>query len=183
MLGQEGLKAEIKKGSIYVDNTNLEKEYINVTLGNTLKVYKFPKDREYLDVRMSSPTEEIFIPEEGYILEPNELYLGRTNEWTETYGFVPILSETDEIAATGTEIHVTAGFGDNGFEGTWTLEIVCAQRVKIYPNMRIGKIGYFPLIGESNMEYRGKYFRQVETTASKLNEEYKGVERVMKRKC
>ena len=180
MISYEGIKEELKRGSIVVDNSveNLGDGFIEVTLGNVLKVYNTPS----LDVTKSTPAKEIIIPESGFVLKPNELYLGRTNEWTETYGFVPILSGTEELAAIGMEIHVTAGFGDNGFEGTWTLEIVCANPTVVYPNMVVGKLQYFPLIGNADIEYRGKYFRQVDATESRLSREYedKGKAKVMK---
>ncbi len=178
MLSKAGIENELKRGSISVENSfeNLEESCINITLGDTLKVYDCPS----LNVAESSPTREIIIPEEGLLLKPNELYLGRTNEFTTTYGFVPLLSGTDELAACGMEIHVTAGFGDNGFEGTWTLEIVCTNPTIVYPGMTVGKIQYFPLIGDAAIEYRGKYFRQIEPTASKLSEEYTGKGRVRK---
>ena len=119
-----------------------------------------------------SPTKEIIIGEDGYVLRPNVLYLGRTNENTKTYGFVPLLSENDDLAALGMEIHVTAGFGDNGFEGTWTLEIMCTNPIRVYPNTEIGRLQYFPLIGDPSIEYRGKYFCQVAAGESRLSEEY-----------
>ena len=72
----------------------------------------------------------------------------------------------------GVEIHVTAGFGDNGFEGTWTLEIVCANPTIVYPNMPIGKVYYYSLVGDPKIEYRGKYFGQVVPTESRINREY-----------
>jgi len=179
MLSKNSIARELKRGNIVVDNSkeNLRNGFINVTLGNTLKVYEPP----FLDVSNSSPTTEIVIPEEGYILKPNELYLGCTNEFTKTYGFVPLLSGTEELAAIGMEIHITAGFGDHGFEGTWTLEIVCTNPTKVYPGMPIGRIQYYPLIGDANIQYKGKYFRQVKPTASKLGEEYGEKKRVRSR--
>ena len=168
MLNSNSIKKEIEDKNIYVDNSCIGDNFINVTLGNTLKVYDTP----FLDVKNSSPTKTITIPEDGYVLEPNKLYLGRTNEWTETYGFVPMLGGLDELATLGMEIHITAGFGDNGFEGTWTLEIICALPTKVYPGMQVGRLYYYPLIGDSNMEYRGKYFRQVDPVESRLSDEY-----------
>ncbi|MFR1945037.1 MAG: dCTP deaminase domain-containing protein [Faecalimonas umbilicata] len=39
----------------------------------------------------------------------------------------------------GLFIHVTAGFGDVGFAGYWTLEIFCVQPIRIYPNVKSAK--------------------------------------------
>ena len=65
-------------------------------------------------------------------------------------------------------IHITAGFGDNGFKGTWTLEICCVKPVKIYPNMKVGELCYFPVVGPENIKYQGKYLGQIDTTATAL---------------
>ena len=175
MLSNDAIRDEIVRKSISVDNSfdNIEENFINVTLGNSIKVYDAP----FLDVTEDTPTKEIIIPEDGLILKPNELYIGRTAEFTKTYGFVPVLTGKEELAAVGMEIHVTAGFGDNGFEGTWTLEIVCANPTIVYPGMPIGQIYYYPLIGNASIEYRGKYFRQIDPTSSRLYREYENTEK------
>ena len=180
MLNSKGLKQELQRKSIYVDNgiNNIEENYINVTLGDMVKVYDSP----FLDVTAPTKTKEIKIPDEGLILKPNELYIGRTEEFTKTYGFVPLLVGTEQLAAIGMEIHITAGFGDNGFEGTWTLEIVCSNPTRVYKGMPIGRIYYYPLIGDANIEYRGKYFRQVDPTASRLSQEYQEKQKVLVKK-
>ncbi len=94
-----------------------------------------------------------------------------------------MLAGKEELATLGMEIHITAGFGDNGFEGTWTLEIVCANPTIVFPGMDIGEIYYFPLIGDPEIEYRGKYFRQIEPTASRLSQEYEKKVMVKKEAC
>ncbi len=169
MLNKEGLKKEMNK-NIYVDNgeNNIGENFVYVTLGSTLKEYDTPM----LNIKSENPSKTIIIPEEGLVLEPNKLYLGRTNEWTETYGYVPLLSGLTELATLGVEIHITAGFGDNGFKGTWTLEIICANPTKVYPKMPIGRIYYYPLIGNPEIQYNGKYLGQVEPTESRISEEY-----------
>ena len=171
MLGKEGIKKELNRG-IYVDDAKnkLGENYILVTLGDSLKVYD--ESISILDVKKENKTQTLHIPEEGLMIEANRLYLGRTNEYTKTKGYVPLLAGLDELAALGIEIHITAGFGDNGFEGTWTLEISSTCPTILYPNMPIGKIYYHPLIGDPSIEYKGKYFGQVDETASRINTEY-----------
>ena len=41
------------------------------------------------------------------------------------------------IGRLGILIHATAGFGDIGFDGNYTLEIFCVKPVRIYPDMLI----------------------------------------------
>lgn len=169
MLSKDGIEKYIDK-YIHVSNSEEKKgsNYIYVTLGDTLKVY----DSFILDVRKQNNTRSITIPESGLLLEPNKLYLGTTNEYTKTYGFVPYLSGLEELATRGIEIHITAGYGDNGFEGTWVLEIICTNPTIVYPNMLIGRLYYHPLIGNSSIEYKGKYLGQTEPVESRINLEY-----------
>ncbi|MCI8467384.1 MAG: dCTP deaminase [Bacilli bacterium] len=170
MLNNRAITKELKRGSIYVENGDktLDRDFINITLGSTLKVYDAPA----LQVTEKTPVKEIIIPENGLVLMPNKLYIGATKEYTRTNGFVPMLTGNDELAVLGLKTHITAGFGDNGFEGTWTLEIECAMPTIVYRDMPMGCIYYVPIIGDGNILYRGKYFKQIEPTASKLNKEY-----------
>ncbi len=110
-----------------------------------------------LDMRKSNPTKRIIIPEEGLLLEPNKLYLGRTKEFTRTEKYVPMLEGRSSIGRLGMFIHVTAGFGDVGFSGYWTLEIFVIQPLIIYPNVEICQIYYHSLQGEHTPYVSGKY--------------------------
>lgn len=95
-----------------------------------------------LDMKKQIPTVTFHIPKEGYTLEPGVLYLGRTMEYTETHKFVPMLEGRSSVGRLGISIHSTAGFGDIGFCGYWTLEISCVQPVRIYPGVEICQIYY-----------------------------------------
>jgi dCTP deaminase len=53
-------------------------------------------------------------------------------------------------------VHVTAGFGDVGFCGYWTLEMFAVQPVRIYAGVSICQIFYHELCGEIE-EYASKY--------------------------
>lgn len=87
------------------------------------------------------------IPDRGFLLKPGVLYLGRTMEYTETNKFVPMLEGRSSVGRLGISIHSTAGFGDIGFCGYWTLEISCVQPVRIYPGVEICQI-YYHTIGK-----------------------------------
>ncbi|MDF2596279.1 MAG: deoxycytidine triphosphate deaminase [Clostridia bacterium] len=125
----------------------------NLSLHNELLVY----ENNVLDMKKLNSTQKIIIPEEGLLLEPNKLYLGRTNEFTKTTNFVPMLEGRSSTGRLGLFIHVTAGFGDVGFAGYWTLEIFCVQPLIIYPNVDICQIYYHSIEGEYELYYSGKY--------------------------
>ena len=108
-----------------------------------------------LDMAKPNPASIIDIPEDGYVLQPNKLYLGRTNEYTKTDGYIPMLEGRSSVGRLGVFIHVTAGFGDVGFAGYWTLEIFCVQPIRIYPNVEICQIYYHDIDGEYDTYQHG----------------------------
>ena len=125
----------------------------NLKLHNELLVYT----DDVLDMKKPLNTETLVIPKEGLLLSPGRLYLGRTHERTSTNAFVPMLEGRSSIGRLGLYIHVTAGFGDIGFSGYWTLEIQCIQPVKIYPFVEICQIYYHTIQGEYAAYNSGKY--------------------------
>ena len=128
--------------------------------------------REYaLDPRKDNETIITEIPEEGYLLLPGILYLGETKEYTETYGFIPNIDGRSTTGRLGIEIHRTAGFGDNGFKGKWTLEITVTHPVIVYADMEIGQLYYETIDGDSSMKYNGKYQNQQGVEAAKVDRE------------
>lgn len=167
MLTGEEIIKQIKEKNIVIepfDEESIGPNSYKVHLGDELVVY----EDDILDCKKAGTTRKIKIPKEGYILRPGELYLARTIEYTETNNFVPILNGRLSVGALGITIHITAGFGDIGFKGTWTLEIMVVKPVKIYPGMRIGHLSYFPAIGNTNIKYNGKYLGQIDATASRI---------------
>ena len=178
MLNKKAISEELNNNIyVYQSSTNeesispnsIEENYILVTLGDTLKVYDTP----VLSMKEQNPTKIIKIPKEGYLIEPGKTYLGCTNEYTKTFGNVPILTKLPGHDIQGLDIHIDAGFGDNGFEGTWTLEIRSLMPILLYPNMPIGKIGYHPLLGDQTITYNGKYKGQINPEASRISNEKK----------
>jgi len=125
----------------------------NLRLHSELLVYEEP----VLDMKRPNRTRTLIIPEEGLVLEPNRLYLGRTLEFTRTETCVPMLEGRSSIGRLGLFVHVTAGFGDVGFSGYWTLEMFCIQPVKVYPGVEICQIYYHTVEGEYDRYSSGKY--------------------------
>jgi len=110
-----------------------------------------------LDMKKLNPTSQLIIPETGLLLKPGILYLGRTLEHTETHNLVPMLEGRSSVGRLGMFIHITAGFGDAGFKGYWTLEISVIHPLVIYPFVPICQIFYHTISGEITEYVSGKY--------------------------
>ncbi|PJZ60681.1 dCTP deaminase [Leptospira adleri] len=110
-----------------------------------------------LDMKKPNPAEKIIIPESGLLLKPGVLYLGRTLEFTETHNLVPMLEGRSSIGRLGMLVHVTAGFGDVGFKGFWTLEISVIQPLIVYPGVEVCQIFYHTVEGQITEYSSGKY--------------------------
>ena len=134
------------------DADNLGTNSYDVHISKYLAVY----ENEVLDAKKHNRVKEIVMDEEGYVLKPGVLYLGVTEEYTETHNFVPFLEGKSSVGRLGIDIHATAGKGDVGFCNTWTLEISCVQPVRIYPGMPIGQLIYFTIEGDINNYYHSK---------------------------
>ena len=116
----------------------------NLRLHHELMIY----DEPILDLKKEHKVKTVTIPQEGLLLEPGKLYLGRTVEYTKTDKLVPMIEGRSSIGRLGLFIHITAGFGDVGFRGFWTLEIFCVQPIRIYPGVEICQIFYHTIEGE-----------------------------------
>lgn len=155
ILSDKRILEEVEKGTILIEPWRpdcLGTNSYDVHLGKHLACYK---DR-VLDAKAHNQVEHFEIPAEGFVLEPGVLYLGVTEEYTETHAHVPFLEGKSSTGRLGIDIHATAGKGDVGFCNTWTLEISCAQPVRIYAGMPIGQLIYFVVEGEIETMYHTK---------------------------
>ena len=135
------------------DASKLNPNSYNLSLHNELIVY----EEVVLDMRQANRIRRMKIPEDGLVLSPNQLYLGRTAEFTETHRLVPMIEGRSSIGRLGLFVHVTAGFGDVGFKGYWTLEIFAVQPVRIYPGVSICQIFYHEVRGALQEYCSDKY--------------------------
>lgn len=174
MLTYNQIKIEQARGGLFIedfDEKRLNPNSYNLRLSDELLIY----EDVVLDPRVECKTRPIKIPPEGLILEPFRLYLGRTLEWTETPNFIPLIDGRSSLGRYGLAVHVTAGFGDIGYKGTWTLEIWCIQPFVLVPGMEICQISYQQPYGEITKRYQGKYQGAKNVLASRLYTEMGGV--------
>ena len=145
----------IDKGDIVIEPFRREclgTNSYDVHLGKTMAIY----EDEVLDAKKHNRIKYIEIEEDGYVLQPGTLYLGVTEEYTETHSTVPFLEGKSSIGRLGIDIHATAGKGDVGFCNTWTLEISCVHPVRVYAGMPVGQLIYFLVEGEVENFYNKK---------------------------
>ncbi len=149
------------------DPARLNPNSYNLTLHDELIVY----EEVLLDMRKPNRFRRIKIPAEGLVLSPNQLYLGRTVERTETHNLVPMIEGRSSIGRLGLFVHVTAGFGDVGFSGFWTLEMFAVQSVRIYPGVAICQIIYHDIRGSFTEYASNKYQNNTDIQPSLLFKE------------
>lgn len=170
ILSDQLILKEIEAGTIVIEPFKREclgTNSYDVHLGKYLACYT---NRE-LDAKKHNTIEHFEIPKEGFVLQPNTLYLGVTLEYTETHKHVPFLEGKSSTGRLGIDIHATAGKGDVGFCNTWTLEISATQPVRIYAGMPIGQLIYFVVEGDietmyntkGNAKYKNKTTKPVES--------------------
>lgn len=155
ILSDTKILEEIEKGTIVIEPFNRDKLGTNsydVHLGKFLACYT---DR-ILDAKMHNKIKQFEIPDEGFVMQPGTLYLGVTAEYTETHAHIPFLEGKSSTGRLGIDIHATAGKGDVGFCNYWTLELSCAQPVRVYHGMPIGQLIYFVVSGDIEVKYNKK---------------------------
>ncbi|MFB9836677.1 dCTP deaminase [Actinoallomurus acaciae] len=139
----------------------------NYRLGPYLKVF------ESTDGRNNHRYRTITIPEEGYVLEPQRLYLGHTLEVIGSHQFAMSLIGRSSIGRLGLFLQVSANLGHTASCHQWTLELVCARPIRIYPRMRIGQVSFWTNAGEI-VPYAGRYGARNLPTESRLPASYGG---------
>ena len=149
------------------DEKHLNPNSYNLSLHNELLIY----EEVVLDMREVNRVRRIKIPDTGLVLNPNQIYLGRTQERTETHDLVPMVEGRSSVGRLGLFVNVTAGFGDVGFSGYWTLEMFAVQPVRIYPGVPICQIYYHQLTGEYQTYSSDKYHNNRDIQPSLLYKE------------
>ncbi len=152
-----GIKKAWESGNIVIDPFNedcINPNSYDLHLGNELLVY----ERRELWVEKDNGCIPINIGSAWYRLDPGNIYLGTTVEWTETkHPWAPRIQGKSSLGRLGLGVHVTAGFGDVGFRGEWTLELEVVQPLYLKAGIPICQIYYTQLCGDPGIEYRGKY--------------------------
>ncbi len=138
---------------------NVNPASYDVTLGEEIKVFSpesFP-----LRVRGSNPVITVHLAKgEEMVLQPGVGYLMHTAEVIGDPGvkYAVQINGKSSLGRVFISIHSTAGFGDPGFCGQYTLEVFCLHPVVIEGGMRIGQALFMETRGEPlSYALTGKY--------------------------
>ncbi len=169
ILSGHEIKRQLDKNIVIdpFDESKLNPNSYNLSLHDELMVY----EEVVLDMRKPNRVRRLAIPPEGLVLQPNQLYLGRTVERTETHNLVPMIEGRSSVGRLGLFVHVTAGFGDVGFCGFWTLEMFAIGPVRIYPGIPICQIFYHGIEGSFEEYSSDKYQHNTDIQPSLLFKE------------
>lgn len=159
ILTGEEIKRQIAVKNIHITPYNpsrVQPASIDLTLGHGVRTYynigKWLDSREYMQTRLLDLTSS------GYVIRPGVLYLMHTEEIIHTEKYAPVLDGKSSIARLGVVIHLTAGYGDPGYNGQYTLEVTCIHPVKLYPGMAIAQMRFHELVGEvKSYKIKGHY--------------------------
>ena len=125
----------------------------------------------YVDPKKPTKYETKIIPKTGLVLMPNRFYLGATVEKMGSAKYASELYANLSTATSGMFIQTSAPLGHTGAIVNWTLEILVTQNLRVYPNMKIGKICFWKNFGES-IQYRGRYLETHHVTESRILEDF-----------
>jgi dCTP deaminase len=138
---------------------------IDVTLGDTLLVPLSDGMEGFsVDLRVEDSVYWADMDTQGFALAPRMFALGCTRERFDCRAaisgnrtFAPMYEGRSTLARMGLMSHLSAGFGDWGFQGSFTLELYnCFPRpLLLFPGMRIGQV-YFVEV-EDPAPYTGAY--------------------------
>ena len=154
------IKRQIEYGDIVIDPFDpelLNPASVDLRLGDVVCQYVMNLREADIDSKVEPRTVGYVIDgDEGIVLRPGELYLMHTVERVYTSRFVPIIDGKSSIGRLGICVHLTAGYGDPGFNGQYTLEVTSVLPVRVYAGMRFCQMRFHSIEGEVQ-QYTGNY--------------------------
>lgn len=131
----------------------------NYRLGRTLKVPELTGDGS-----VAFAAHEM--TDDGYVLTPHTMYLGSTAERIGSRRYAMSLIGRSSLGRLGLFLQVSANLGHTGSAHHWTLELVAAQSIRIYPGMIVGQVTFWNNAGPvpENTSY---FARQHQPTESR----------------
>jgi dCTP deaminase len=116
------------------DEQQINPNSYNYRLGdNLVEILDMP-----IDPMNKTTTRAIEFNEDGYVLNPNKLYLANTYEEIGSSSYVTSLIGRSSLGRLGLFLQITADLGHLGAKHSWTLELKVIQPLRIYPRILIG---------------------------------------------
>ncbi|MFG2115591.1 dCTP deaminase [Streptomyces sp. NPDC048718] len=124
----------------------------DLTLGPKLGYYT----NKVLDTRASNEFTVIEIPKDGFVLEPNRIYLGASVEVLGSDFYMPSIHSRSGAARLGSFAHVTADIIDPGSVGQTTFQMRVVEPLRVYAEDELAQVVFRCVQGEITL-YTGKY--------------------------
>jgi dCTP deaminase len=155
ILTKSKIHEELLSGNITITpfvHTQINPNSYNYRIGDTIKVFTETKNDKPVFT-------EIKIPDDGYILYPDTLYLANTLEKIGSKKYAMSLIGKSSIGRLGLFLQVSANLGHTTSEHMWTLELVALKPIRIYKNIIIGQVSFWNNDGEIS-SYEGFFGRK-----------------------
>jgi len=111
----------------------------------------------HFDLTKEPPCVEVPVSGGRLILDGGGCYLATHNEYVGASNLIMMLHGRSTLARYFVSIHETAGFGDVGYRGHWTMEIYPKRDIVLYVGMRIAQISFHLPVGKIDLRYHGRY--------------------------
>ncbi|MFD7577774.1 deoxycytidine deaminase [Kitasatospora sp. NPDC059817] len=136
ILTSEAIRRFIAQGDIVFspyDPAGVNPNSVNYHLGCGLKVFQ-DRTGTFVETELS---------DEGFVLEPHRMYLGHTEEQIGSSLFAMRLIGCSSNGRRGLFLQLSADLGHTTSCHRWTLEIVAALPIRIYPGMVAGQVSFW----------------------------------------
>lgn len=164
LLGKQAIQKYIEQGAIVCNPApeKIEAVHIDLHLGGSFWYPRASPQATHIGIDRDDPKDFYrFVDDElGALLLPHGFCLAHTEEYAGTTvpWLCPFIETRSTMARWGIAAHVSAGWGDPGFCGRWTLELFNHRATPVYipAGARICSIGFHQVEGNDAV-YTGRY--------------------------
>ncbi len=160
ILTDQAIEDAIRTGDIEIDpwrSEQLNPSSYDLTLGDKVLVYDFELTEIHDVKREPTRFRHALIDDRGFVVHPGKGYLMHTVERVASRRCVPVLDGKSSLGRLFVSVHQTAGYGDIGFDGQYTLEVTTMYSIRLYAGMRIAQMRFHETLGQVGKPYEGNY--------------------------
>ena len=152
---------QVKKKNISIEP--FDKNLLNPNSYNYRLDYELLEIDDDIDAKKECKTKRITLTEDGYILQPNKLYLASTNEKIGSRKYLTQLIGRSSVGRLGLFLQITAPIGHIGTNHKWTLELKVVEPLRVYPLMKIGQVTFWKTKGSRKINYNTGEYKNYQT--------------------